>query len=342
MTTVASDSVYEVHALAPAYDAVALARLVSDRLLHLIILPTEKCNFRCTYCYEDFAIGRMSNETMVGVKALLNRRAAELDYLYLSWFGGEPLLAKGVILDISAYAAALAARYPRLTYRGGATTNAYLLDRSTLSALCRVGVLDYQISLDGPRELHNRSRRRADAAGTYDRIWQNLLALRDGSEAVSVVLRLHFDAETVSQMDPLLDDIRREFLPDRRFTVFFKAIARLGGPHDAAIKVLSPAAEQAALGKLRRKLYGEGFVAPEEPPYVCYASRPNSLVIRANGSVAKCTVALADPRNRIGTLKPDGTLEINSGRLGLWLRGLTTLDAATLECPLNGLPGEAR
>lgn len=24
-------------------------------VLHLILLPTEQCNFRCTYCYEDFS-----------------------------------------------------------------------------------------------------------------------------------------------------------------------------------------------------------------------------------------------------------------------------------------------
>jgi len=41
--------------------------LRTDRL-QLILLPTEQCNFRCTYCYEDFAIGRMSDAVVAGVK----------------------------------------------------------------------------------------------------------------------------------------------------------------------------------------------------------------------------------------------------------------------------------
>jgi len=33
-----------------------LERSLSPRHQELILLPTEKCNFRCTYCYEDFVI----------------------------------------------------------------------------------------------------------------------------------------------------------------------------------------------------------------------------------------------------------------------------------------------
>lgn len=34
----------------------------TEDLLHLIILPTEKCNLRCVYCYEDFKKGKMSEK----------------------------------------------------------------------------------------------------------------------------------------------------------------------------------------------------------------------------------------------------------------------------------------
>jgi wyosine [tRNA(Phe)-imidazoG37] synthetase (radical SAM superfamily) len=35
------------------------AILFSNRLLDLTLLPIEQCNFRCTYCYETFADGKM-------------------------------------------------------------------------------------------------------------------------------------------------------------------------------------------------------------------------------------------------------------------------------------------
>lgn len=153
-----------------------LAPFMSNRRQELIILPTEKCNFRCTYCYEDYTIGRMSDDTIGGVKAFLDRRTPELDELYLSWFGGEPLVAKDIVFDISDHASALAKAHSGLRYRGSMTTNAYFLTPSTLSQLTAVEVLDYQITLDGPREMHNCSRLRADGKGTFDRIWENLLA----------------------------------------------------------------------------------------------------------------------------------------------------------------------
>ena len=40
-----------------------IAAAISPRIQELILLPTEKCNFRCTYCYEDFELGKMSEET---------------------------------------------------------------------------------------------------------------------------------------------------------------------------------------------------------------------------------------------------------------------------------------
>lgn len=315
---------------------------ISNLYFQLFILPTEKCNFRCTYCYEDFAAGRMKKETIQGIKALLEKRCADLRYLSISWFGGEPLIAKDIVLEISEYAKSLVFRYPKLRYLGDMTTNAYLLDYKTIAALANVGVRSYQISLDGPREIHNKSRLRADGSGTYDTIWSNLLAIRDSSLPVSIMLRVHFDYDTFKLMEPLIEDIRREFLDDSRFSILFKGIERLGGPNDAAIKIFSHAQKDEAVKFLQAKLFSNNLVSSQNhslpDDYVCYASRPNSLIIRSNGDVGKCTVALYDERNKIASLQPDGTLKLIPGRLDPWVRGVETLDFATLGCPLVNLP----
>ncbi len=315
---------------------------ISNQFFHLIILPTEKCNFRCTYCYEEFAAGRMNKKTIIGIKALLERRCADLKYLNIDWFGGEPLVAKDVVLEISEYAKALVYRYPQLNYWGSMTTNAYLLDYKTVTALANAGVQEYQISLDGPREVHDKSRVRADGSSTYDRIWTNLLAIRDSSLPVSILLRIHFTVDTFKLLDPLIEDIRREFLPDSRFSIVFRPISHLGSPNDASIKIFSGVEKEEAVKSLQTKLFGEHLESPQnlcEPnDYVCYASRPNSLLIRSNGDVGKCTVALYDERNKIATLQPDGTLKLIPGRLAPWVRGIETLDFDTLGCPLVGLP----
>ncbi len=316
-----------------------LARLVDSRELEIILLPTEKCNFRCTYCYEDFTVGKMKTETINAVKGLMRRRASELDRLFLSWFGGEPLLAKDVVTELSGYAAELAREQPSLSYLGQMTTNGYFLDEPTFSALTKVGVLAYQISLDGPREVHDRTRVQSGGGRSFDTIWNNLLSIRASSIPAQVTLRVHFSADTLPTVEPLIEEIRGTFLSDSRFTVFLKSVGRLGGANDLNIQLLTPAEEQAALRDLKRKLYGDDYRQPEEG-HVCYASRPNSLVIRADGRIGKCTVALNDSRNVIGALRPDGTLALDQKRVRPWLRGLRDMNADTLACPLVGLPPE--
>jgi uncharacterized protein len=69
------------------------ASLMPD-IFHLILFPTEECNFRCVYCYEDFAIGNMQPWLIDATKALLSKKIPHLKHLHLSWFGGEPLVAK--------------------------------------------------------------------------------------------------------------------------------------------------------------------------------------------------------------------------------------------------------
>lgn len=331
------------NAIATHEERIQYANLLSNKYFHLIILPTELCNFRCTYCYEDFAVGRMEKDTISSTKYLLEKRcASNLEVLKVSWFGGEPLTAKDIVLEISDYAMALSHKYPNLHYSGTMTTNGSLLDYNTASALADVGVKAYQISLDGPRDVHNKSRVRADGSGSFDRIWANLLAIRDSSLPISVLLRLHFTVDTFKLFDPLIEDIRREFIHDPRFSVFFKGIERLGGPNDTSIKVFSESDENQVIQSLTTKLFAGNLASTQnfslKKDYTCYAARPNSLIIRSNGDVGKCTVALYDERNKIGSLQPDGTIKVIPGRFAPWVRGVKTLDPETLACPLINLP----
>ncbi len=68
--------------------------------------------------------------------------------------------------------------------------------------------------------------------------------------------------------------------------------------------------------------------------YICYASKPNHLLIRANGRVGKCTVALSDPRNELGYLCPDGTVKLNEKLAKRWSHGIETMDPDALGCPI--------
>jgi uncharacterized protein len=97
-----------------------------------------------------------------------------------------------------------------------------------------------------------------------------------------------------------------------------------------------------SINLLQTKLFGDNLASPQNSSVsthpVCYAAQPNSLLIRSNGDVGKCTVALNDERNKIGSLQLDGTLKLIPGRFAPWVRGIENIDPVELACPLIGLP----
>jgi uncharacterized protein len=314
-------------------------RSLDNRVLKLTLMPTEQCNFRCTYCYEDFELGAMPQWVVDGIKALLTARAPELRRLEMHWFGGEPLMALPIISEICSHAQSLRTQHPDLSIVSSATTNGYLLSSERFIELLRLGVTTYQISLDGYGENHDRTRHRIDGLGTFSKIWENLLATRRVDEKFFIMLRVHFTPSTLPRVAELVERLNEEFGEDPRYGIFFKAISRLGGPNDDQIERSSDTWKDEAKAKLttlvRRK--DKGVVDPTANAYLCYAAEPNSFVIRSNGQLARCTVAFNDPRNQVGWIRADGTLSIDLERSRLWFEGFETLDATMLYCPLHTL-----
>jgi len=317
-----------------------LIQAISPQILDLHLLPTEQCNFRCTYCYEDFQIGKMTLPVIKGVKNLLRIRTPELKKLRISWFGGEPMAAFDVVKDISHYAKFLAEKN-QCQYHFGMTTNGYLLNPYRFQQLIQAGITSLQISLDGYGATHNITRQRADGGATFQRIWVNLIAMSQTDYQFEVLLRIHVTPENYQSLPELLNQIKLTFMQDKRFKIFIKAIANLGGVNGDNLNVLA--------GESRRKLLNnlEAMIAEHmtiyqlsknNEPYICYASSQNAWVVRANGTLAKCTVAFDDDRNKIGYLHEDGTMTLEHDKIQLWLRGLLTRDAATVGCPSYNLP----
>ena len=66
---------------------------------------------------------------------------------------------------------------------------------------------------------------------------------------------------------------------------------------------------------------------------MCYAADPQSLVIRANGDINKCTVALDNENNRVGRLEENGEITFDVERFDLWMEGHYTGNAHWVKCP---------
>lgn len=316
-----------------------LARSLSNERLHLILMPTEACNFRCVYCYEDFKYKRMEPWVIEAVRKWIASRASGLRSLHLSWFGGEPLLDRGVIRAVMGDARVLSESHPDLAVTSNATTNGYLLTPAVLTELIDLGVDGYQISFDGPPEHHDRKRVLAGGGPTFDRIWGNLLAAREVARDFSITIRLHVDQENADAAPRFLEKVHDAFGGDERFDVYIRGLSRLGGPNDPALPVFEREQGLRVVEGLKDRARSLGLRLFETEPghSICYAARANSFVVRANGRLNKCTIALEDPSNQVGMLRADGTVELKSASMSLWMRGLRSADAAALKCPMRGI-----
>jgi uncharacterized protein len=283
----------------------------------------------------------MPPEIVQGIRSLISRRAPGLERLTLSWFGGEPLLARDIIEEVMAHAQNLRESNCRLQIASDATTNGFLLTRSVAERLIDLGVSRYQISFDGPREWHDRKRVRYGGRGTFDTIWSNLLDLRRLERDYTITIRVHVDRENAVSIPSFIDSCAEVFGGDDRFEIFIRGLSRFGGPNDATLPVWDGNEGQPTFERLRAYARSRGMKTMELPvrDAICYAAQPSSFVVRSDGRLNKCTIALSHPNNQVGRLLEDGTMQVDSGKVLAWMRGFFSGEASELKCPMKGFAG---
>lgn len=310
-------------------------RGLSPNSFHLIMYPTEQCNFRCVYCYEDFEIGKMPQWVVSASKELIKSKIKSLDILRISWFGGEPLLAKRTLFDIAEFALSEGSKH-NCKVSGDLTTNGYLLDFKTLKKLVDLQQNTFQISIDGDQEGHDKTRVMRNGKGSFEQIWDNLIQASSSKLDFSIRLRIHISDLNHETILKFLDRYENSILgKDKRFVLFFHSINNLGGDQEVISSLNSKETAKQFIEKLKKRYEGTTVDLEKKGDYICYASKPNSLAIRADGNLNKCTVALSDERNNIGKINPDGTLTVNNQKFSTWIKGFTTLDSWQMGCPLS-------
>lgn len=295
----------------------------NDKNLQLIIMPTEQCNFRCVYCYESFLRGQMDRRTIDGIKNHIKSQP-QLRNLQISWFGGEPLLAADVVIELSEFFYNYSIENG-IAYNAGITTNGSLLTPEIAEKILNNGMEYFQITIDGIKDEHNKRRILHGGGDTYDTILNNIRYLKSTDYPFLVALRHNYDKESLPNVEKFINTISEEFGGDPRFTIMFQPIGKWGGSNDENLNVCEGKSvwqSQLYVKKLAVKAgFRNTFQAESFGPggYVCYAANPRSFVIGSDGLIYKCTVELDyHDRNIIGSIQSDGTMDLDWRKMGLW------------------------
>jgi uncharacterized protein len=153
---------------------------------HVIVKVSGACNLGCTYCY--YMTDRPTSAKVPMSLAVMEATLAGLaDYLdqcepgdravNIHWHGGEPLLRKPAFWHAVHEAETRLSSVHGVRWGNIMTTNAVLLSDEMVDFLAGNRWI-VQISIDGPRPRHDRYRLDLRGNGTYDRVIEGYLRLR--------------------------------------------------------------------------------------------------------------------------------------------------------------------
>ncbi|MGO4888980.1 radical SAM protein [Anaerobacillus sp. MEB173] len=293
-------------------------------MMHLIIMPTEACNFRCTYCYESFPRGNMSGEVLAGLKKFVETKAGQLSNLMVSWFGGEPLLALDEITSLSK-SFLETARNHQVDYKAEMATNGYYLTEDTCRKLLALEVRQFMVTIDGSEVIHDQRRKLVNGKGTFKTIIHNLKQLKNIDDQFEVFIRINFDESNLNNIPSFIASLSEFFQGDKRFQVFCRPVGRWGGENDENIPVCDRQTSDIKIWEFTEHSLSNGLAMSSQiesalmpTGSVCYAAKPHSLVVGSNGQLYKCTLAFDQEFNQVGQLAGDGTATLNFDKIAAW------------------------
>jgi uncharacterized protein len=168
----------------------------------VVVQPTAFCNINCTYCYLPDRNNKhvMAQSTVTRLFSEVFASGFAGPEIIVLWHAGEPMAA-----PISFYREAFATierlRPPSVSIKHSFQTNGTLVnaDWCRLFLECGVGI---GVSVDGPREIHDRNRKTRSGRGTFDKTLAGIHCLQENGvpfHALSVL-----SAESLAMPDEML------------------------------------------------------------------------------------------------------------------------------------------
>jgi radical SAM protein with 4Fe4S-binding SPASM domain len=151
-----------------------------------IILPTNKCNFSCTYCFADALKSPAKDmDWQTAEKTIDLILAYPSDFGTIEFAGGEPLLKFDLIRKIIDRVIKQAHKKGK-TYKFNIQSNGTLINEE-MAEFIRKYNIDISFSLDGDPTLNNITRYSKSPEGTYNAIIKGMDTVGQGMQNFGVI-----------------------------------------------------------------------------------------------------------------------------------------------------------
>ena len=296
---------------------------VKKSTLQITAIVTRNCNFICPYCPQEHISKKMNPTVFENLLRLVENIAQEKKYsqLVISWFGGEPMLMYEDIVNFCTKANSIAHKN-KLKIVYGMTTNGYLLNKEKASVLFELGVLNYQITLDGTAMSHDKLRKLKNGGCTWNTIWKNLCSFSETKYEFDIGIRINCAPEIIEESFELIDMISENL--DYRYSIIPYSRNDMGGESDSKIRYCSKFESEVikyelfnyAMDKDVKSTHSFKYMKPFSR--ICTSNDPNFFILDYDGTLKKCEAVLDFSKNVVGYLSAKGEMIINHENNASW------------------------
>ncbi len=272
----------------------------------LQILPTLACNCACTYCFEPTPgeLKTMSREVMDAVIGFLKDKIKPTtQHLGVQFFGGEPTLAMDRIQYLSEAFLELCKKH-KLRYSASMVTNGVLLDEKNIDVLRKYHIYAIQVTLDGPRDIHDQRRMLKGGGKTWDVIINNLKTAVE--KKMQLFLRMNLDRGNIDSIEELVRELKEHGIFEHAKLSFglvtsFNNVCRSISHELLTLEEVNRMIKERDIQGLIKK---ENDTPRRPIPDVlgCVATVRNSVIVGPEGELYKCSKNIGDASEQSGTI----------------------------------------
>ncbi|MCF0135348.1 MAG: radical SAM protein [Lachnospiraceae bacterium] len=314
-------------------------REFGNDVVSVTVLPTMACNFRCRYCYQDGTGNMIRDDVLDALGKYIRKNVRNCRVFRLNWFGGEPTLCIDKVVRFTEKARSLCVDN-KVLFTSHMTTNGYGLDAETFMRCVSAGIRYYQITIDGPEEIHNYQRPHVTNKDSFQVVINNLKQISQipRNHYFEIGIRINVSAKSAPLMDDFIDSLARDFGDDRRFVFVWQWVRDWGGERIADDKenLIGDAQICTMLYELsvEKGLSCATWLMNSGDDGGCDAKMEGSFTVDPEGNVYKCSMHLDDPINRAGNLHSNGAIHWNSSIVPQWHNGEVKVEEKCETCPL--------
>jgi uncharacterized protein len=265
--------------------------------LYQVVQPSANCQLGCGYCGQKHTKDQLAPENY---DYLLNRLEHKIStnkkikHLKIGWFGSEPLMGLSSIRSLSDKFKELAKKYS-LSYSAKMTTNGLTLKSKIFLELAQqYNVNDFEITLDGTAEFHDKRRFVKSGEKSFEIIFNNLKDIFSidnyNDLRANVSIRCNVDKSNYDGVVPLIELMARHNFQEK-ISNFYVAPIHSWGNEAHLVSLEKETFAQKEIDWIIT-LYKNGFrpnLLPRRSKNVCMVVNKNSELLDAFGNIYNCT-----------------------------------------------------